>query len=379
MQTKARFPFALLICWLAILGVGRAVGASEPSFTYEDVAGLIQQRNLTSLEQLLPLLPESLRSSFTLMYDSRSLQAADARNPRAILFGKDASLVLAFNGDGAQRGFDDLEVIQYRPASRSFEMRRIQFPSPRNGFDKVQFSAANPPLCLGCHGRDPRPNWERYPVWPGAYGSEDDELTPGEEASYRAFRKQQPAHPRYRELHARGPQDDPELNPYRRSLLDRMFRPNLKLTKLVARLNAFRLARLLEQQPLPVQRSIEAILLYCPGAVGEGVLQAALSPLGLDGRAWTPGFRRFQDEQPQGDYAYGFGEGSFELNDLLAARLLDDWVKAGATGMLPYDTMDPQAIHGDSGDIDAIVNALGAPLVFTPQARDSLCRELSGT
>ena len=39
------------------------------------------------------------------------------------------------------------------------------------------FSELNPPACRDCHGDDPRPIWDAYPVWPGAYGEVDDAAT----------------------------------------------------------------------------------------------------------------------------------------------------------------------------------------------------------
>lgn len=141
--------------------------------TYESVVQLIQQQHLTSIEQLLPLLPKEYRSESVLMHTSKSKQEASYENPRVILSGSDGKLVMAFNGDPSQVGFNKLELIQWRDESKSFEFREITFPQNSQG--KIEFSAPNPKACLDCHGgNDPRPNWHPYPSWPGAFGSQDD-------------------------------------------------------------------------------------------------------------------------------------------------------------------------------------------------------------
>ncbi len=71
-----------------------------------------------------------------------------------------------------------LEIIQYRKDQRAFEFRTIDFQE--DGSPAV-FSEKNPVLCLTCHRKDPRPNWEHYSIWPGAYGEEDDRLISREE------------------------------------------------------------------------------------------------------------------------------------------------------------------------------------------------------
>ncbi|MEQ1879057.1 MAG: hypothetical protein ABL958_20625, partial [Bdellovibrionia bacterium] len=199
--------------------------ASAQAFTFEDLAAIIKSGNVKSIEQLLPLLPEELRADYVLMYRSRSLQDASFENPRAIMFGKDARLVLSFNGDPSHKGFSEIEAIQYREKEARFEFREIQFGA------RVDISAANPAKCLKCHqaatrtGVDPRPNWEPYSFWPGAYGAADGFFKPslsrqqieknlskdpemlaivragdGERAGLERYQANAPNHPRYKYL-----------------------------------------------------------------------------------------------------------------------------------------------------------------------------------
>ena len=121
----------------------QATQAETARLTYEDLVALIQTEHVTSIEQLLPKLPEELRSSYVLMHDSRSLQGASNDAPRVILFGADARLTCAFAGDAGLPGFDSLECFQFREAERAFDFRQIRFPTKQNGLTEVAFSASN--------------------------------------------------------------------------------------------------------------------------------------------------------------------------------------------------------------------------------------------
>src|SRR4051812_43977881 len=93
-----------LLCLFALTSPMTQAG----ELTYEDVVELIQKNHVLSIEQLLPKLPEEFRSNYTLMYSSRSLQDASYEHPRVIMFGNDARLTCAFNGEATQLGFDML-------------------------------------------------------------------------------------------------------------------------------------------------------------------------------------------------------------------------------------------------------------------------------
>lgn len=356
----------------------QAKAAGPSPLTYDGLASLIQERQVRSIDELLPLLPTDFMSQYTLMRDSESLQSADALNPRAIVYGGDGTFIMSFNGAPSQDGYDDLELIQYRERTRSFEFRRISFPSPRNSLSAVQFSEANPRMCLACHEVDPRPNWEQFSTWPGAYGEHNDTLEGAERQAYLRFRATQAGHPRYGALIP--PQASGE-SPFSASSRDLNDRPNLKLLKFVTRLNSKRLARLLEKRALPDQLAIESAFLECPGAetVSEVLGRFHIAPIG-----WGTDFRRFGTEEKRlgGGARFSFTEGTMELNELVTAVLFDDWVKAGTwpaarPALAPLDVGDPDRIFGDRGDLDAVINGLGEPLSL-PQGSAGICAALSG-
>ncbi|MEQ1876649.1 MAG: hypothetical protein ABL958_08380 [Bdellovibrionia bacterium] len=196
-------------------------------FTFEKLTSIIERGRVQDIESLLSELPQEFRNEFVAVYNSRSLQEASFENPRIIMFGTDASLIVSFNGDRSQKGFDRLEVIQFREKTARFEFRELIF----DGKSAPSISAANPLKCLKCHQSpvrndvDPRPNWEPYFSWPGVFGSNDgnvstfthlDELkkaagknremlalikdSDSESTGFQAFSQRKAAHSRYRTL-----------------------------------------------------------------------------------------------------------------------------------------------------------------------------------
>ncbi|MEQ1875768.1 MAG: hypothetical protein ABL958_03920, partial [Bdellovibrionia bacterium] len=145
----------------------------KTDFTFENLVETLDGKQVRTIEALLPLLPREFLTEYVLMYKSRSLQEASFKFPRVLMYGNDATLMMAFNGHASQNGFDSLEVIQFRQKSSSFEFHEITF----DGKNRPSVSEANPAKCVKCHQSstrtnvDMRPNWEPYDIWPGAYGS----------------------------------------------------------------------------------------------------------------------------------------------------------------------------------------------------------------
>lgn len=184
---------------------------------FQDLRRVLEDpsRNIRSVDQLLeqPEISKSFRSHYTLMFNSRSLQGADGLNPRAIIYGQDAKLVMTFNAapgdrvgsDGDLRGANALEVMNWVEETHSFEFHSITFPE-QSSQGSVQISETNPRICMACHmGPDPRPNWSPYFTWPGAYGGNDDYVgnhsADGEDREQLAqFLKTAGTRPRYRAL-----------------------------------------------------------------------------------------------------------------------------------------------------------------------------------
>jgi hypothetical protein len=138
---------------------------SAAPFRFADLEKIIQTKQITTIDELLPQLPEEYRRYYTFLYFSRSLQQkyVTPAEPRVILYGPEADFVMAFTNRD-----DALETLEFDPATSRFTFRSLDFTL---GKPLDPPPVENPPLCLSCHGQDPRPNWDGYNMWPGAFGS----------------------------------------------------------------------------------------------------------------------------------------------------------------------------------------------------------------
>jgi hypothetical protein len=259
MKLSALLVISLLASLITVFGFSSPARAA-PSINLDLLLNLLEKdasrpeakRKIHSIEDVLATLPESYRRGFTLAWGSRSLHQSDRKSPRVIMFGPDASFIITFNGDPAQKGFDDLEVMQYRKDKKIFEFREISFP--RDHLSAPLVSKANPSKCANCHAGNAemfglKPLWSHYPNWPGMYGAKEDQesletMVDGKKelSDFGKFQLGKKDHPRYKYLPGEG------LFPYTdqgRVNLD--VRPNARLTNLLNRYNDERMAAILEK------------------------------------------------------------------------------------------------------------------------------------
>ncbi len=277
-----------------------AVFSQGAKFDYVALKEMIETQSLNSIPKVLAALPPSLKSRFTLMYKSESPQAGTSAAPRAILFSSDGSLIVTFNGDPSLPGFDALEVLSFDKRRKDFTLHEISFDL--SGQSRPRFSEPNPTRCVRCHGAEPHPIWNNYPIWAGAYGSYDDRLTSAdypilsptsriidysygrrpflvnrsEKDDYFNFRKLSTAEDlpdrRYSKLiwgaplewpYTIGVSHEKELPPIGR-------RPNLKLTMLVASNMSEHLASRIQRSPLyPSFKSSLLFAAFCSISVTD--------------------------------------------------------------------------------------------------------------
>jgi hypothetical protein len=193
----------------------RAAETLHTPFGYAQLHNLITDNNVTTIEQLLPLLPLDYRSGYTFIYASRGQHAANVfpDQPRVLLYGSDARFMMVFaknpNSAPVVSDADSLQTIEWNPVTLAFVLRQIDFSPGKKPLDPEP--ADNPATCLTCHGNDPRPIFDVYNFWPGFYGSVGRELcdtmqtgTP-ELTGYTAFQSQHRHADRYQFLPAEKP------------------------------------------------------------------------------------------------------------------------------------------------------------------------------
>jgi len=209
---------ASIVFWL--MSIGYTVQAAPPpgcpsftneNFTLTELTKIIRTEScqVKTIDDVLGLLPERMRSRLALFYKSKSLQAphkTDYINPRAILSSVQGTapnlapaMMLSFNGEPSQRGYNRLEVLNLNPLARDgnvFNYHEIEFPEENTvgalswteAQTQIRISAANPAKCVQCHGTPARPVFQQYPNWEGAYGSRHTSgLTPEETAGLTSF------------------------------------------------------------------------------------------------------------------------------------------------------------------------------------------------
>lgn len=184
MTLKQIWKPLLLLLLLPLPSWGSSTGytsniSHNDNIDFQSFKNGIQSKKINTVDEALKLIPSELFKNYVLVYRSRSLQESSFLYPRAIVFGRSARFILAFNGHPRQRGFNNLEIIQFDEAQQKWDFHEITFSesnSPR--FEK------NPKKCMECHQSpkrknvDMRPNWEPYNFWPGVYASVDDTITP---------------------------------------------------------------------------------------------------------------------------------------------------------------------------------------------------------
>ncbi|HLZ97430.1 MAG TPA: hypothetical protein VKP66_05735 [Steroidobacteraceae bacterium] len=189
---------------LSVIGFCLALGLAEPApaseFTFDSLSRVIDAQHVGSVEELLTALPADLRTHYSLVFSSRSLQDASFEHPRAVLFGSDAQLILTFNGDASQHGFEAVETMEFDARANRFMFREITFS--RDGTPPAaKISDPNPARCAACHDNPARPIWDVPPTWPGVYGERYGAgLSATELRGLRQFLAMQATHPRYRHL-----------------------------------------------------------------------------------------------------------------------------------------------------------------------------------
>lgn len=157
------------------------------SFGIDDFKRAIETSGASTLQQAVPILSKNLKSNFTAVYHSNSVQAATERDPRVIFWDESSDFAATFSGAGSGDDRDAIEMFQFDPKTARFEFLRQTFPLQRNSAGQPDFSPKRETSCLACHGADPRPIWAEYPTWTGVFGSDNDLLHSPEKELFENF------------------------------------------------------------------------------------------------------------------------------------------------------------------------------------------------
>lgn len=266
--------------------------------------------------------PASL-GSFTLMRNSQSRQKSSPAFPRAIVFGTDAELVFAFNGNPAHKGYQSIEMFRFDPAAASYDFRRLDF-STGQGI----LSESNPVDCQKCHTARPHPIWDEYDFWPTAFGAHDDSIinfSGFEGRDYFAYQTTQffqfgefqanvSGHSRYSFLDF---PDGSPVSPYsiREKGEEHRLRPNGRLTALLTRQHAAQLARYIHEHPRAKELApkLERVLIGCDKGK-PWPADPILRELGIEPADWSLVLEATK---------WSYFEGGRDLADFVATELYE--------------------------------------------------------
>lgn len=337
-MTRCAVILVTLILGLAPTWARAEQTPSHARFGLPELKNAIEQSGASEIEDVLPILERKFGSNFTVVYDSDSAQDSTLQNPRIVMWDEYAGLVATFNGHVSEAESNVMEMIQFDFNSAQFNFLRQTFPLARSSQGTPQFAPTAPKDCKLCHGTDPRPIWAEYPKWPGVLGGDNDFVDasrPEDEHRYIEFVREASSHPRYRELFDKAPKLDWPTYPYRSETGPQeavknsaTLRPNLRLTELLARLNALRVMRLIRKNP-DYAKNIPALLYGFLGCDGNGIQKTPEALLKLAGVGILDIDLRtsFITDQAQ-TLASGesYFDGSGSMNELLANEIFKDAV-----------------------------------------------------
>lgn len=221
--------------------------------SFEEIQTGISSKRYSTIDNLLRSLPESYRVGHVIGYDTDSiLQPASDDKPRGIFHGPTARNLFTFHEDD-----HSLEWIRFLEDQNDWEFRKIKEvsdPSHPLG-KKLILSKPNPQICLKCHQKAdypqarPRPNWDSYFVWRKFYGSVDDNyFNRGGGAKFtRDPEEEKEALEKFLSEGVKGRYQFLTGVKIRYRDETTLFRPNLFLTRRLARLNIRRIAKELSQ------------------------------------------------------------------------------------------------------------------------------------
>ena len=262
--------------------------AADPLFDLQATVATINSKfERPTVEQFLDAAPPAWRENFTFVYQSKSLQEASRLFPRALAFSTDGSVIVAFNGDSSQFGYDRVELAIVRPENHALEFRDVAFcKSQVQGPCRAVLSAANPEQCQACHSNGPHYIWQPYHTWDGVYGSKNDILSEGENneaGDFAQFKPEWRRNSRYQKLVV--PVQETASYPYRLNPETGLYidhRANAHLTMAILKQQARTLAQkiLLATVTKPDERTqLIRYLAACPGYRQESVAYPAIRAL----------------------------------------------------------------------------------------------------
>ncbi len=154
----------------AVLQYTSATSAQFAPTNYEGLKKFIQNNRFTCFDEVLKSMRPEDRSTYSLVYGSRS-KSFSIEKPRVILATKKKSsgrfTLYAFGIDPKADSYNSVEVIEFAPEDARFNFHEIIFDEAKAA---EPIFVDRPSRCESCHNG--LPIWDNYPSWPGFFGSQ---------------------------------------------------------------------------------------------------------------------------------------------------------------------------------------------------------------
>ncbi len=184
---------ASVCLWLVAASAVAGGGQPGEGLTLSRLQELLADCRVNSIEALLPRLPAAFRARYALMFRSRARSRRATRARASFSMATMPKLVLSFNGEPQQRGFEALEAMEFDDAAEAFHYREVVFRPCAAVARSAPLSALSwqPSASRLGYVSDPAGRLRR--TLPSALSDE-------EKTGLAAFLQRQPDHPRYRYL-----------------------------------------------------------------------------------------------------------------------------------------------------------------------------------
>lgn len=147
----------------------------EPEMTIDGIWEFMQANDITTMEQLLDVLPDHYRNYFSLVEVTRAAGQSTLEYPRIVLFGPDGRFMANVGTLREDPVYDKLDVTELNEETGHWELSVFDFTNPKPKLER------NVKSCEECHGAiEPRPFWGTNLDWPGVFGDNIAEGPQGE-------------------------------------------------------------------------------------------------------------------------------------------------------------------------------------------------------
>lgn len=183
---------------MLIVSVILGVQISAASTSWQSIEKTIEENpDLKTVDEFVPLLPDSLKRNFALVYKSRGLakKITSFDTPRTILYGR-GDIFLSYTGCENDPSRDEIypqcESIEILHEDEYGKLTaKVIYFSGVTSQGKPQIKA---PVskCTSCHGTEIRPLFEPHDTWVGTYGSlsnDSSDVISSDTNEYRGYLK----------------------------------------------------------------------------------------------------------------------------------------------------------------------------------------------